>query len=602
MPLVGGFSRGCSVCPRTCIPELIHDPYSPRFTLIGSQGLDVKSRRTVSATHALLRAPEPEPAAPRYIGRAKCRVAMTSSQALIKRCKVPGQDVYKLVSRRRRTTEDVSQSAARTPGSYHDGGASCVVDILFSTTPTGHDGDQSESITTNTRGGVRSVDGTTRAREETVGDSKADGTAAACPGSRANRSERRLERLVQHSVDAGVAAHGAEDFAPPRPRRAATPQNCCLHGSSPNTPEARSLPGGRGGRGRVAIEPPGSCEGRCGLGHRGLQLRSWFQYRSHPRPAIAVVQPRERAALAVYRDGPTDDNVRYHVSRATMQWYANNVRRLDWPAQSPDLKPVEHLWDELDRRVRARQARPKSIAQLMEWSQEECGLIPMDVLQTLVESMPGRVAAVIAARDGIFACSPCRCRGRGEAEIEQRMHPTHFQSGIVLAMRLAIAEYPGLQGTLSKRQYYKFDSCLDGIDHWRGRSQMAAPLGPLITRPDETLQCDPSSTFRSSAKLVSEVGYTLKRCYRHNSMSQNGKGVHLDDLIQSGRCSDKSHVSIIIGFPQATREREWELRIPAKVGVNKKCGEHDSRGLVFQLTVVIPGQRSINGDREVSLV
>ncbi|KAJ8869531.1 hypothetical protein PR048_028522 [Dryococelus australis] len=86
-----------------------------------------------------------------------------------------------------------------------------------------------------------------------------------------------------------------------------------------------------------------------------------------------------------------DDNARCHVSRATMQWYAdNNVRRLDWPAQSPDFNPIEHLWDEMDRRVRARQMRPKSIAQLMEWLQEEWGQIPVDVLQTLVESMPDR--------------------------------------------------------------------------------------------------------------------------------------------------------------------------------------------------------------------
>ncbi|KAJ8866854.1 hypothetical protein PR048_032715 [Dryococelus australis] len=94
-----------------------------------------------------------------------------------------------------------------------------------------------------------------------------------------------------------------------------------------------------------------------------------------------------------------DDNARCHVSRATMQWYADsNVRRLDWPAQSPDLNPIEYLWDELDLRVRARQARSKSAVQLMEWLQEEWRRIPVYVLQTLVESMKDRVAAVIAAR------------------------------------------------------------------------------------------------------------------------------------------------------------------------------------------------------------
>ncbi|KAJ8880495.1 hypothetical protein PR048_016965 [Dryococelus australis] len=88
-----------------------------------------------------------------------------------------------------------------------------------------------------------------------------------------------------------------------------------------------------------------------------------------------------------------DDNARCHVSRATMQWYADNN-----PAQIPDLNPIEHLWDKLDRRMMARQVRPKSIAQHLKWLQEEWRRIPVDVLQRLVESMPDRVAAVIAAR------------------------------------------------------------------------------------------------------------------------------------------------------------------------------------------------------------
>ncbi|KAJ8879843.1 hypothetical protein PR048_020460 [Dryococelus australis] len=101
-----------------------------------------------------------------------------------------------------------------------------------------------------------------------------------------------------------------------------------------------------------------------------------------------------------------DDNASCHVSRATMQWHAdNNVRRLDWPAQSPDFNPIKHLWDELDRWVRARQARPKSISQLMEWLREEWRRIPVDVLQTLVESVPDRVAAVIATKRVRLPCT-----------------------------------------------------------------------------------------------------------------------------------------------------------------------------------------------------
>ncbi|KAJ4451046.1 hypothetical protein ANN_02482 [Periplaneta americana] len=54
-----------------------------------------------------------------------------------------------------------------------------------------------------------------------------------------------------------------------------------------------------------------------------------------------------------------------HVSAANMQQYAdNNVRRLDLPAQSPDLNPIGHLWDELHRRLRSREMRPSSIVQL----------------------------------------------------------------------------------------------------------------------------------------------------------------------------------------------------------------------------------------------
>ena len=40
------------------------------------------------------------------------------------------------------------------------------------------------------------------------------------------------------------------------------------------------------------------------------------------------------------------------------------VRELDWPAQSPDFNPIEHLLDELERRLRARPSHPTSVCDL----------------------------------------------------------------------------------------------------------------------------------------------------------------------------------------------------------------------------------------------
>jgi transposase len=91
-----------------------------------------------------------------------------------------------------------------------------------------------------------------------------------------------------------------------------------------------------------------------------------------------------------------DDNAPVHRARIVKQWKEDNsVSDFPWPAQSPDLNPIEHLWDVLERKVRAHKPHPKNLNELMEVLLEEWGKIEPEVLTNLVESMPRRVQAVI---------------------------------------------------------------------------------------------------------------------------------------------------------------------------------------------------------------
>src|SRR5688572_29993593 len=93
------------------------------------------------------------------------------------------------------------------------------------------------------------------------------------------------------------------------------------------------------------------------------------------------------------------DNATVHTSKLTMTFFDDsNINLMKWPGQSPDLNPIEHLWDELERQIRKRDPPPVSERELAVILQEEWEKISDAVFQKLILSMNSRVKAVQRAK------------------------------------------------------------------------------------------------------------------------------------------------------------------------------------------------------------
>jgi hypothetical protein len=94
------------------------------------------------------------------------------------------------------------------------------------------------------------------------------------------------------------------------------------------------------------------------------------------------------------------ENARPHIARLSVNFLqANNVKTLSWPSRSPELTPIEHIFDMLNRRIRDNHYPFNSLqefenALIIEWN-----TIPQYKNQKITSGMQKRCRATITANE-----------------------------------------------------------------------------------------------------------------------------------------------------------------------------------------------------------
>ena len=86
-----------------------------------------------------------------------------------------------------------------------------------------------------------------------------------------------------------------------------------------------------------------------------------------------------------------------HSAKTTGKWFTDHgITVLNWPANSPDLHPIENLWDIVKRKLRV--TRPNTVDELKAAIEASWASITPQQCHRLIASMPRRIEAVISAK------------------------------------------------------------------------------------------------------------------------------------------------------------------------------------------------------------
>jgi DDE superfamily endonuclease len=108
--------------------------------------------------------------------------------------------------------------------------------------------------------------------------------------------------------------------------------------------------------------------------------------------------------IAHYRMKPArvifqHNNDSKHTAKSVKTWINQQpFQVLDWPAQSPDLNPIENLWAILKHHLNQYETPPSGMLELWDHVQEKWDGITADECKRLIDTMPECIEAVLKAK------------------------------------------------------------------------------------------------------------------------------------------------------------------------------------------------------------
>ncbi|GFX30187.1 transposable element Tcb1 transposase [Trichonephila clavipes] len=103
-----------------------------------------------------------------------------------------------------------------------------------------------------------------------------------------------------------------------------------------------------------------------------------------------------------------DNNARFHRSNMVDDCPpSEDITRIDWAAYSPDLNPIDHVWDMLGRRIADRQLPPTCLPELRRALHDEWCNISQDQVDNFILSMPRRCKCLRVPFEAVYSRVVC---------------------------------------------------------------------------------------------------------------------------------------------------------------------------------------------------